>query len=73
MPIPSSDHSEKTESRPPIRGNPKIDFARKRQAAARKLANTTTLPATINHTVQQHAASSRTTNYFGQVRRIAAG
>jgi hypothetical protein len=60
-PTPSPDHSEKTESRPPIRGNLKIDFARKRQDAARKLANTITLPPIINHTVQRLAASSRTT------------
>src|SRR6202011_5752880 len=58
---PLSDHTEKTESRPPIRGNPKIDFAKKPQAPARKLPNTTPLPETINHTIQWHAASSRTT------------
>src|ERR1700724_227751 len=62
-PTPSPDHSEKTESRPPIRGNPKFDFARKRYAAGRKLADTTTLPATINNTVQRHTSSSRTIIY----------
>jgi hypothetical protein len=58
---PSLDHIENTESRMLIRGNPQIDFARKRQVIVQKLANLITLPTAINQPAQQPANSSRAT------------
>jgi hypothetical protein len=49
MPTASPDHSEKTESRPSIRGNPQNNFARKRELPARKLANATTFADKLTH------------------------